>query len=71
MYSPREDVQYKRGYAIRVSHIISTSEDPQYNQGRSSSCGTGRGGGTTQRYFSMNESLFLLMYQVKAVSRLW
>ena len=31
----------------------------------------GSGGGTTQEYFPMNESLLLLIYQVKMVSSLW
>ena len=29
------------------------------------------GGGTTQKYFPMNESLLLLIYLVKTVSSLW
>ena len=39
---------------------------------RSSTFGSGRrgGGGTTQKYFPMNESLLLLIYPVKTVSSL-
>ena len=39
-------LHYKRGCAVRIRHIISTREDVQYKVGRSSSFGTGGGGGT-------------------------
>ena len=52
-------VQNKRGCAIRIRHIIRTSEDVQYKEGRLSSLDP------------MNELSVLLLYQVKAVSSLW
>ena len=51
-----EDVQYKCGCAIK---IISTSNVDHQVLIQ---------GNTTQKYFPMNESLFLLIYQVKLVS---
>ena len=80
---------YKRGCAVRIRRIFSTSDDLQYKSGtfsiqtracstnrahhqdkqgcavqasRSSGFGTGR---TIRKYFLMNESLLLLIYQVK------
>ena len=75
--------QYRRGYAVRIKHILSASEDVQYKSGASSVqariCsksdvdhqvlvqrrGGGGGGGTTQKCFPMNESLLLLISQVR------
>ena len=68
---------------MSMRHIISTSEvcsarEPhlRYERGcavqvsRSSSFGTGDGG-TAQKCFPINESLLLLIYQVKIISSLW
>ena len=82
MCSSSEDVQNKQGCAVQINHSFSTREDVQYESGTSSVqmrlCSTSQvdhqvlvQGGTTQRYFSLNESLLLLMYQVKTVSSLW
>ena len=54
--------------AVQIRHIISTSEDVQYRQVISSDFGAG---GTTQKYFPMNESLLLPICQVKIASSLW
>ena len=32
MCSASEDMQYKRGCAVRIRHIVSTSKDVQYKQ---------------------------------------
>ena len=40
-------------------------------QARRSSQFAKGGGGTTQKYFPMNESLLLLIYLAKTVSSLW
>ena len=53
--------------AVRISHIISTSEDVQYKQVNHQVLVQG----TNQKYFPMSESLLLLIYQVKMASSLW
>ena len=60
-------MQYMKGCAIQMGHIISTSEDVQYKQVNNKPLVQGS---TTQKYFPMNESLFLLMYQVKMAGSL-
>ena len=56
-------VQYEQGCAVNQAHLL-------YKQGRSSSFGY-REGGTTQKYFAMNEALILLICHVKMVSSPW
>ena len=64
-----------------MRHIFSANEDVQYKQGTSSVqmrvCNMSETyyqvlvhGGTTQRYFSLSESLLPLIYQVKTVNQL-
>ena len=48
--------------AVRIRHIISTSEDVHYKQVNHQVL-VHRG--TTQKYFPVDESLLLLIYQVK------
>ena len=48
--------------AVRIRHIISTSEDVRYKQVNHQVL---LQGGTTQKHFSVNESLRLLICQVK------
>ena len=54
--------------AIRIRHTISTSEDVQYKQVNHQ---VWYRGGTNQKYLPVNESLLLLIYQVKMASSLW
>ena len=54
--------------AVRIRHIISTSEDVQYKQVNDQILVQR---GTTQKYFPVDESLLLLIYQVKMASSLW
>ena len=59
--------QYKP-CAVRIKHIISTNEDVQYKQVNHQVLVQG---GATQKYFPMNKSLLLLIYQVNMVRSLW
>ena len=82
MCNTSKDVQYKRECAVQLRHIFNTNKNVQYKQraqlqhrrgcavqaGRSSSFGTG---GTTLKYFPMNESSFFLVYSVKTFNSLW
>ena len=55
-------LQYKRGCAVRIRHIN------QYKRGWQDKHVDNQvlvQGGTTLKYFPMNESLLLLIYQVK------
>ena len=54
--------------AVRMRHIISTSEDMQYKQVNHQVL---LSGGSAQKYFPVNESLLLQIYQVKMASSLW
>ena len=54
--------------AVRIRHIISTSEDVQYKQVNHQVLVQR---GTIQKYFPVDESLLLLIYQVKMASSLW
>ena len=54
--------------AVRIRHIISTSEDVQYKQVNHQVLVQR---GTILKYFPVDESLLLLIYQVKMASRLW
>ena len=67
MWSTSDDVQYKRGYAVQLRHIFSTSADVQYKQEDHKVLVQE----TTLKYFPMNQSLFFLIYSVKIVSSLW
>ena len=67
MWSTSDDVQYKQGCAVQLRHIFSTSEDVQYKQMDHQVLVQG---GTTLKYFPMNESLFFLIYSVTIVSSL-
>ena len=67
MWSTSDDVQYKRGCAVKLRHIFSISEDVQYKQINHHILVQG---GTTLNYFPMNESLFFLICSVKIVSSL-
>ena len=49
--------------AVRIRHIISTSEDVQYKQVNHQVL--------AQKYFPVNESLLLLIYRVKMAGSLW
>ena len=53
---------------VRIRHIISTSEDVQYKQVNNQVLIQR---GATQKYFPMNESLLLPIYQVKMANSLW
>ena len=53
---------------MQLRHIFSTSEDVQYKQIDHQVLVQG---GTTLKYFPMNELLFLLIDSVKIVSSLW
>ena len=55
--------------AVRIKHIISTSEDVEYIASKLSGFGTL--GGTDQKYLSVNQASLLLIYQVKMASSLW
>ena len=68
MCSTSEDVQYKRGCEVQA-RMCSTSVDVQYKRVDHQVLVRG-GGGTSQKYFPMNESLLLLICQVKTVSSL-
>ena len=59
--------QYKL-CAVRVRHIIGTSEDVQYKQVNHQVLVQR---GTNQKYFLVDESLLLLIYQVKMACSLW
>ena len=59
--------QYKL-CAVRTRHIISTSEDVQYKQVNHQVLVQM---GTIQKYVPVDESLLLLIYQVKMASSLW
>ena len=59
--------QYKL-CSVRIRHIISTSEDAQYKQVNHQVLVQR---GTIQKYFPGDESLLLLIYQVKMASSLW
>ena len=57
--------QYKQGLAVQIRQVISTSRvDDQFWYGRG-------GEGTIQKYFPMNESLLLLIHQVKKDNCPW
>ena len=60
-------MQNEQGCVVQIRHIISTSEFVQYKQINHQVLVQG---GTTQKYVSMNESLLLLIYQVKMASGL-
>ena len=59
--------QYKL-CAVRIRHIISTSEDVQLKQ-VNDQASVQRG--TIQKYIPVDESLLLLIYQVKMAGSLW
>ena len=63
--STSEDMQYNSG-----TSSVQASEDVQYKQKDHKVLVQG-GGGTTLKYFPMNESLFFLIFSVKIVSSLW
>ena len=54
--------------AVRIRHIISTTEDVQYKQVNHQVLVQR---GTIQKYFPVDESLLLLLYQVKMARCLW
>ena len=54
--------------AVRIRHIISTSEDVQYRQVNHQVLVER---GTIQKYFPVDESLLLPIYKVKMASSLW
>ena len=60
-------IQYKP-CALPIRHIINTSENVQYKQVNHQVLVQR---GTIQKYFSVNESLLLLIYQVEMPSSLW
>ena len=64
MCSTRKYVQYKQGsatFSVQVRMCSTSKVDHQVLIQ----------GSYTQKYFPMNESLLLLIYQVKMVSTLW
>ena len=54
--------------AVRISHIISTSEDVQYKQVNYQDLVQR---GTIQKYVLVYESLLLLIYKIKMASSQW
>ena len=54
--------------AVRIRHVISTSENVQYKEVNHQVLVQSR---TIQKYFPVDESLPLLIYQVKMASSLW
>ena len=60
--------QYNQGCAVTSRHIISKIEGVQQKRVDYQVLVQR---GTSKKYFSMNESLLLLIYQVKMVSSLW
>ena len=63
-----KDMQYMQGCALQIRHIISTSDDMQWKQVNHQVLVQGC---TTHNDFPMNESLLLLIHQVKMASSLW
>ena len=61
-------MQYEQGCAVQIRHIVGTSEDVQYKQVNHQVLVQG---GTIQKYVPMNESLLLLIHQVKMAGSLW
>ena len=59
--------QYKL-CAVRIKHIIGINEDVQYKQVDHKVMVQK---GTIQKYFPVDESLLLLVYQVKMTGSLW
>ena len=55
-------------YAVRIRHIISTSEDVQLKQVNHQILVQR---GTIQKYIPLDESLLLLIYQVEMTGSLW
>ena len=68
MCSTSDNVQFRRGCAVQLRHIFGTNEDVQCKQEDHQVLVQG---GTTLKYFPMNESLFFLIYSVKTVNSLW
>ena len=60
-------MQYKL-CAVRIRYIISTREDVQYRQVNNQVLVKM---GTIQKCFPVDESILLLIYQVKMASSLW
>ena len=54
--------------AVQIRHIIGTSEDMQYKKVNHQLLAEK---GTIQKYFPVDESLLIIVYQVKMASSIW
>ena len=63
--------QYKRGYAVQIRELSIRERMYSTNHEDHQILVWGGGGDTTQRYFSINGSLVLLIYQVNTASNPW